>query len=1812
MSDDEYLEDLDGFAVGQTEPLTTRLRGLIHAYPEGLGIVKELLQNADDSGARTLHLIIDWRTHPTELLPDPRMAALQGPSLLAVNDREFTEDDVVSIQQIGHGGKLKSAAKTGRFGLGFNAVYNVTDWPSFITGGRLFYFDPHLSAVPGATSVSPGYGWKLGPRTWEKYADMLTPFGAAGLVKDTSAFNGTIFRLSLRTSEQAKLSEIRHQPFGRDNVKEIIQELLKAAEQLLLFLKNIEELHVSEIEEDGTRKEILSIVTTSPEPVRAARQKLMGLLVGDSLEVLDRLESSDENERVSVFAHSFQITTAGKTENATWQIVSGLFADDSEELTKATRQMADIGEKAVPWAGAAAQIGGSRSVTGTVYCSLPLPIQSGLPIHIHGFFDLDSSRSALTAPGGQTGTDRVRGEWNRLLLRHGVAVAYAKLLGSIAPTIGESSPETFYGLWPSERLNSPFDELEKSVARQLGKMSVIRTAGAPRWANAREVWVLPENWDCLQAPFVAEELPFAEPPLTAKIRQFLANAGVVVDEYSPADLRKELSEQSSFQCPIAEAPRVFLRRRDWVVEMLKFCLHDAGGSLAGLPLALLANGELRAFPGVAGAIYLAGTSERRIFETRKQWFIDESFARECGLIENRSVGLVQMTLSVLLDKLKEFISVRDVFWNEWNLASSDPPNVAWLIHVYNYLTNAIQSGLKPDKDAFKRLALVPTRGNKLFAPGYPVTPLLARDEIDDATRQSLSSYGVRTVDAPPPLRKAIVALFDSVTERLILPLTGPDVVGTLADLDEFPSYNPLLHGRLLDYLSDRRWLDGPDAYDDKRKAALRDLPIFPTSSGELVPLGDEVFRSSALSSDIRVPLKLLKPGPNDAWAALYKFLDVPLLDRAAFIREGLLPGYSECDDEMKLRSLQWIRDNLDQTETELEGDDLSLESLSDAIKDAKLIKCKDGEFRPPSGVFDPSSSIVGEVLGSDVPLPDMDVAYARGANHWLKFFRRIGMVTTPSGQDIACRIDRIIEAVKTDGTVKGMGAVILRIYTHVLERWVDLRDVAIRLVGGTTIPFSQVLRARAWLPVDRNTKELERYAAFLVPDDRLYKPSEIRFGRQAHLVASQSPIFRGREPESTVKKALGFPEQIPLKTVLAHFDVVIARWQREGHSLEQKAFGDSVEYIYKELHRVSSKESDSETDAFDDVDLVEYFDGKPCIWNQGKFWKPEHVFQIKAHLFGKRRVTIPRAKGRMLEPLGIRSELEAGDFISYIKELAEEFGTEPLPDDERTHLVEIFRRLGRALSDQEPDSELYVLTDDWRLRPAVNVFSPDAAWLEDRLDRSVIHLLHGDTRSSMEQAAGVKSLTQSVIERPIGDFTIIEEGSAAKKVAEFESVIRTAEFRKGIERLIWSARKEADAHSLDWLEWIEVSLVDKIATELYAEIDGFEQKVGAGGTTDFYFDEETTQLFLASGSKLIVNHLARALVSQIDSTALPDQSPIVAMLESSPEDIDSLLDELKIRRPPQPDAELSNETEEAEDGEEEVAENPEPSNVSQSVSTNAEQESPPVADSHGGTSTGVSGTMAQRPFGTAVGNPTPPTAHQPVRRDGGDHRQTNPRRNSGPPVSDSRRRDRVVTYVQGETQKPDNVNDENDDATEDDWKVKFGAQAVEFVCSYERDHGREPTTMGQTSPGYDVESLDKATGTTRFIEVKANHGAWSPRGVGLSSTQFEVAQAKKSTFWLYVVEHADALENAIVHAIQDPFAKVTQFRFDDGWKGLATIEDIPHKEPVVGKRISIEGKGDGTIQVVTNRGQLRSIEVALIGGIVWKGAYNPSTMKVQD
>jgi hypothetical protein len=127
-------DDIDDEFSGQTVDLCAALRNILAQYPEGTGILKELLQNADDACATEFHAVYDMRTHGTELLFTKGDFAeeFQGPAFLAWDNVQMQPENIKAIQSVAQSSKARDYGKTGKFGIGFNSVYHVTDLPSFV------------------------------------------------------------------------------------------------------------------------------------------------------------------------------------------------------------------------------------------------------------------------------------------------------------------------------------------------------------------------------------------------------------------------------------------------------------------------------------------------------------------------------------------------------------------------------------------------------------------------------------------------------------------------------------------------------------------------------------------------------------------------------------------------------------------------------------------------------------------------------------------------------------------------------------------------------------------------------------------------------------------------------------------------------------------------------------------------------------------------------------------------------------------------------------------------------------------------------------------------------------------------------------------------------------------------------------------------------------------------------------------------------------------------------------------------------------------------------------------------------------------------------------------------------------------------------------------------------------------------------------------------------------------------------------------------------------------------------------------------
>ena len=234
---------MPGYNVSQLSIINQIKNNLQDRYSTGFPILKELLQNADDSKARRFRLdaLPGW--------PSASNPLLQGPGLLVVNDGVFRKEDGDGIMSFGVSGKASDEAAIGKFGFGQKAVFHLCD---------AFIVYAYGKNCPFNKVVNPFLGIKAKDNichTWEppndgdlSKADLQSLLMAGG-----SDFQnrGLIFWVPFRREDlmpAPDLAFLKNLP----SPSTTIDELNKTSE-LRVLLATLRYIEFIEIRENGTK-----------------------------------------------------------------------------------------------------------------------------------------------------------------------------------------------------------------------------------------------------------------------------------------------------------------------------------------------------------------------------------------------------------------------------------------------------------------------------------------------------------------------------------------------------------------------------------------------------------------------------------------------------------------------------------------------------------------------------------------------------------------------------------------------------------------------------------------------------------------------------------------------------------------------------------------------------------------------------------------------------------------------------------------------------------------------------------------------------------------------------------------------------------------------------------------------------------------------------------------------------------------------------------------------------------------------------------------------------------------------------------------------------------------------------------------------------------------------------------------------------------------------------------------------------------------------------------------------------------------------
>ncbi|XP_033111927.1 sacsin-like [Anneissia japonica] len=416
---------------GQYEKLTSRIKWILEGYPLGVSILREMLQNADDAGARKLSIILDNRTHPISELPSSNWKHLQGPALCIYNDATFSDDDIRGVQDLGSGSKKYKSEKTGQYGVGFNVVYHVTDCPSFISNGDTFcLFDPNIEYAPAATPDNPGLITKKLQEVRNIFPNAMTCY-LNEFEHEFPQRGGTIFRLPLRSTEMSNLSKISNKVITKRRIVELLNEFENEMPEVLLFLKNIRQISIHEIDTSGKLSEMYSVKSIIRNDIdKEKRQNFYS----------NTLEIDEDNQRDCSYQMEVLCHKSNRKESSESWLVSQAFGFGGASVDA----QFDQSRSHLPIGGVATMLPGNikhqnvnhKSNDCSVHCFLPIPIKSGLPVIVNGHFCLGQSRRSIWDYDDEYNDSRAA--WNNKLITVVISRAYLNLLKEFATRTGLS------------------------------------------------------------------------------------------------------------------------------------------------------------------------------------------------------------------------------------------------------------------------------------------------------------------------------------------------------------------------------------------------------------------------------------------------------------------------------------------------------------------------------------------------------------------------------------------------------------------------------------------------------------------------------------------------------------------------------------------------------------------------------------------------------------------------------------------------------------------------------------------------------------------------------------------------------------------------------------------------------------------------------------------------------------------------------------------------------------------------------------------------------------------------------------------------------------------------------------------------------------------------------------------------------------------------------------------------------------------------------------------------------------------------------
>ncbi|KAH3758138.1 E3 ubiquitin-protein ligase MUL1 [Pelomyxa schiedti] len=1296
---------LAGESFYQTVDLTSRIKEVLGQYPCDVTIIKELIQNADDAGASKFCVVYDKRTHGANTVMTREMAAFQGPALLAFNDSVFTEEDFVSICQVGASEKVKATAKTGRFGIGFNSVYHVTDLPSFVSSKFIAFFDPHCENLP-TRRPEPGIRFDfIKEACATAHPDQFSPydiFGCAEAIKSRVPFNGTLFRLPLRTPEQSNTSKLSHRCFSDDVVSELCAEFTTCAHLLLPFLRHVYCL------------EWLTWETDATSPVCKCTVNITNMSKDISL---DRNLLHPSRKSTAVFNLHVSISGACTNRDVNWLVCNSIGTGEAQALCKDPRVFT-YSMKLLPWGGAAIDVLSPMADGGTAFCTLPLPTKTGLPVHSNGFFELTANRRDVWFGDETQGDAQFKSQWNKALLRDIISQTYVQVI--LAARTQIKTKEQFYNMFPSTVLSTPWNIVVESVYSQIQSLPVLLsgsiTSGA--WVKPVDSLFPPAtttpSWEILEPLLLSLGMPVVSPPQSIQglLRKYSAAKLKII---TPQLVRDSILRNSMTKFSPSE-----------LAALLHYCVSDSQDAnfnftvLHNLRVLCTIDGTLTpiSLPSAPPVFLAFSDLELKLLSTIPNNVVN------CNSLLSQTVPLLlsmrlQSSTNIKAITPALFPSVMEMIFP---VSSPKKPDLAWVSLLWEYLSPSANLELFVGKtilyckgDLLHQLthradsSVIDTENIPLDGDCFEKLGMLQLDTHCGAQKHSCI-YNFVHPSTPTGLLDCIVS---------VAKIKSRDVETLCKDLDSGSRRS------LRNFLYSTR---GAAHHDCISKLPLFESADFANEGFVCLSKGNHFLAPSGIESSL-LSAKFITPS-SEKEATFLKEFGLTLPSKSQFYLQHFLPNLHKFDSTIARQAVIRALTEL----TSLSSQDSGF--LSGMAK-IPCIESACGKLCCASELYDPL------VLGKMSLLAEWFPHSEFVKPQLISALYSIGLQSKLSRNGIL----RMAKSISTDSFPKRAHAQAKTLLEHIESEcqtyFSPPKKTTWNYLSFGTSKFQEEQREYdqfmcelpqiMWLPV--NLTPLIEGFPFLPPSSTLLaKASDIRPSCDFALVSGVLPTL-DVEVEN-LKKYFGWTSPPQIEILQSQLLLLAKQFnQLESKETISLHLTTTMPQLYKYL-----------LESVADIDVAKFQD-VPCVWVGCCFSPPSKVALSSPTDYHPYLHVLPadlRPFSVLLLRLGVRSVFQLLDLLQVLCELAQE---RSLPEGKLRLAISIVQNLGSSefTLSKEQQQSAFLPTTNGDLAPATSLVYNDQPWVPENEQCTEFPMVHSEISNGVAAKFGAYSLCARVI-----------------------------------------------------------------------------------------------------------------------------------------------------------------------------------------------------------------------------------------------------------------------------------------------------------------------------------------------------------------------------------------------------------------------------------------------------------------------------------